>query len=207
MKMEKKTKKNIFDFRLLSRIYSFAKPYKGRFYLSVLLAIVLALVAPLRPILINKTLQAVNGSSSETSSIVIHLLLTITLIQLGILLLETALRFSFSYLTSWLGHRVVKDMRTKVFEKILSLNLKQFDKTPIGTLTTRTINDIEAINDIFSEGLIPILADMLSIVAILSAMIYTNWELTLVCIIPFPFLMIATYFFKESVNKSFIVLF
>jgi ATP-binding cassette subfamily B protein len=202
--MEKNPKKNIFNFRLLSRIYSFAKPYKGRFYLSVLLAIVLAVVAPLRPILINKTLQAVNGSSSETSSIVIHLLLTITLIQLGILLLETTLRFSFSYLTSWLGHRVVKDMRTKVFEKILSLNLKQFDKTPIGTLTTRTINDIEAINDIFSEGLIPILADMLSIVAILSAMIYTNWELTLVCIIPFPFLMIATYFFKESVNKSFI---
>ena len=152
--MEKKPKKNIFNFRLLSRIYSFAKPYKGRFYLSVLLAIVLAVVAPLRPILINKTLQAVNGSSSETSSIVTHLLLTITLIQHGILLLETTLRFSFSYLTSWLGHRVVKDMRTKVFEKILSLNLNQFDKTPIGTLTTRTINDIEAINDIFSEGLV-----------------------------------------------------
>jgi ATP-binding cassette subfamily B protein len=120
------------------------------------------------------------------------------------LLFETGLRFSFSYLTSWLGHRVVKDMRTRVFEKIISLNLRQFDKTPIGTLTTRTINDIEAINDIFSEGLIPILADMLSIVAILSAMIYTDWRLTLVCIIPFPFLLIATYFFKESVNKSFI---
>ena len=110
---------------------------------------------------------------------------------------------SFSYLTSWLGHRVVKDMRTKVFEKILALNLRQFDKTPIGMLTTRTINDIEAINDIFSEGLIPILADMLSIIAILSAMIYTNWQLTLVCIIPFPFLMVAAYFFKESVNSSF----
>jgi ATP-binding cassette subfamily B multidrug efflux pump len=202
--MEKKSKKNIFDIKLLLRIYSFAKPYQGRFFLSVLLAIILALVAPLRPILINKSLQAVNGSSSETASIVTGLLLTITIIQVGILLLETTLRFSFSYLTSWLGHRVVKDMRTTVFEKILSFNLKQFDKTPIGTLTTRTINDIEAINDIFSEGLIPILADMLSIIAILTAMIYTNWELTLVCIIPFPFLMIATYFFKESVNKSFI---
>jgi ATP-binding cassette subfamily B protein len=202
--MEKKSKKNIFDIKLLLRIYSFAKPYQARFFLSVLLAIVLALVAPLRPILINKSLQAVNGSSSETASIVTNLLLSITIIQVGILLLETALRFSFSYLTSWLGHRVVKDMRTTVFEKILSFNLKQFDKTPIGTLTTRTINDIEAINDIFSEGLIPILADMLSILAILSAMIYTDWKLTLICIIPFPFLMVATYFFKESVNKSFI---
>ena len=202
--MEKKPPKNIFDIKLLLRIYSFAKPYQARFFLSVLLAIVLALVAPLRPILINKSLQAVNGSSSETASIVTNLLLSITIIQVGILVLETALRFSFSYLTSWLGHRVVKDMRTTVFEKILSFNLKQFDKTPIGTLTTRTINDIEAINDIFSEGLIPILADMLSILAILSAMIYTDWRLTLICIIPFPFLMVATYFFKESVNKSFI---
>jgi ATP-binding cassette subfamily B protein len=202
--MEKKSKKNIFDIKLLLRIYSFAKPYQTRFFLSVLLAIVLALLAPLRPILINKTLQAVNGSSSETATIVTNLLLSITVIQVGMLLLETALRFSFSYLTSWLGHRVVKDMRTTVFEKILSFNLKQFDKTPIGTLTTRTINDIEAINDIFSEGLIPILADMLSILAILSAMIYTDWKLTLICIIPFPFLMVATYFFKESVNKSFI---
>ena len=202
--MEKKPPKNIFDIKLLLRIYSFAKPYQARFFLSVLLAIVLALVAPLRPILINKSLQAVNGSSSETASIVTNLLLSITIIQVGILVLETTLRFSFSYLTSWLGHRVVKDMRTTVFEKILSFNLKQFDKTPIGTLTTRTINDIEAINDIFSEGLIPILADMLSILAILSAMIYTDWRLTLICIIPFPFLMVATYFFKESVNKSFI---
>jgi ATP-binding cassette subfamily B protein len=84
------------------------------------------------------------------------------------------------------------------------LNLSQFDKTPIGTLTTRTINDIESINDIFSEGLIPLVADFLSIIAILIAMFWTNWQLTLVCLIPFPILMVATYFFKESVNKSFI---
>ncbi|MEY3376345.1 MAG: hypothetical protein RL463_653, partial [Bacteroidota bacterium] len=114
------------------------------------------------------------------------------------------LRFLFTYLTSWLGHKVVKDIRVQVYDKILSLNLKQFDKTPIGTLTTRTINDIEAVNDIFAEGLVPILADFLSIIAILIAMFYTDWQLALVCIIPFPFLIVATYFFKESVNKSFI---
>jgi len=191
--MENSSKKNIFDFKLLSRIYSFAKPYSIRFYLSVILAIILAIIAPMRPILINKTLQAVNGSASDDASIVMHFITMITVIQLGILLLETSLRFLFSYLTSWLGHRVVKDMRTRVFEKVF----------PIGTLTTRTINDIEAINEIFSEGLIPIVADMLSILAILAAMFYTNWELTLICIIPFPFLLVATYFFKESVNRSF----
>jgi len=203
-KQQEEKKKKIFDFRLLLRIYKFAKPYAGKFYLSVALAILLAVLSPVRPMLINKTLQAVNTSNSGANEVMLNFLISITIIQFVVLVIESSLRFLFSYTTSWLGHRVVKDMRLKVYEKILSLNLKQFDKTPIGTLTTRTINDIEAINDIFSEGLVPILADMLSILAILAAMFYTNWQLTLICIIPFPFLMVATYFFKENVNRSFI---
>jgi len=197
-------KKKVFDLTLLRRIYSFAKPYAGKFYLSVLLAIMLALLAPLRPLLINKTLHRVSTDPGSNGELIMHFLLSITLIQILVLLVESILRFIFTYITSWLGHRVVKDIRLTVYEKILSLNLRQFDKTPIGTLTTRTINDIEAINDIFSEGFIPIVADMLSIVAILTAMFYTNWQLTIVCIIPFPLLLVATYFFKESVNKSFV---
>jgi ATP-binding cassette subfamily B protein len=90
------------------------------------------------------------------------------------------------------------------YDKILHLNLSQFDKTPIGTLTTRTINDIESVNDIFSDGLIPIIADLLSIASVLTYMFLVDWKLTLVCLAPFPFMIIATYFFKESVNKSFI---
>lgn len=202
---EKKQKqKKIFDLQLLLKIFAFAKPYAGRFYLSTLLAIVLAVLAPIRPMLINQTLKKTNEVSSTSIELVFEFLLVITLIQIGLLLVESVLRFLFTYLTSWLGHKVVKDIRVKVYDKILSLNLKQFDKTPIGTLTTRTINDIEAVNDIFAEGLVPILADFLSIIAILIAMFYTDWQLALVCIIPFPFLIIATYFFKESVNKSFI---
>ena len=205
--MEQKTnttpKKKIFDLQLLLRIFSFAKPYSGRFYLSATLAVLLALVAPIRPILINETLKKTSDPHSGQLELVMQFLLIITIIQVLVLFIETGLRFLFTYLTSWLGHKVVKDIRVRIYEKILSLNLRQFDKTPIGTLTTRTINDIEAVNDIFSEGLVPILADFLSIIAILSAMFYTDWQLTLVCIIPFPFLILATYFFKESVNRSF----
>jgi ATP-binding cassette subfamily B protein len=85
----------------------------------------------------------------------------------------------------------------------MSLNLSQFDKTPIGTLTTRTINDIESINDIFSDGLVPIIADLLSIVCVLSVMCWMDWRLTLVALIPFPIIILATYYFKESINRSF----
>jgi ATP-binding cassette subfamily B protein len=191
-------KKNIFNFSQLRRVFGFALPYKKKLINSIVLAIVLALMSPIRPLLIQYTINKIipNG--------IVYFLVVITLVQVGILIIETVFRFYFTFLTSWLGQTVVKDMRTKVYEKVLHLNLRQFDQTPIGTLTTRTINDIESINDIFSEGLIPIIADFLSIVAVLAAMLYINWQLTLICLIPFPFLMIATYFFKESVNASFI---
>src|SRR5690606_10028261 len=126
-----------------------------------------------------------------------------TIIQIVLLLAETATRFYFTFWSASLGQNVVKDLRVKTYKKILSLELRQYDKTPIGTLTTRTINDIESVNDIFSDGLIPILADLLAIFSILGYMFYTDWLLTLVCLLPFPFLILATYYFKESVNRSF----
>jgi ATP-binding cassette, subfamily B, multidrug efflux pump len=196
--------KKIFDFSLLRRIFGYARPYKRRFFLSVILSVVLAVLAPVRPLLINYTIHDIMQRGASEKDLIMTLLINITLIQVLILFVETALRFYFSFITSWLGQTVVRDMRVEVYQKILSYNLSQFDKTPIGTLTTRTINDIEAINDVFSEGLIPIIADLLSIIAILTAMFWTNWQLTLICLIPFPLMIIATYYFKESVNRSFI---
>jgi len=196
--------KKIFDFSLLRRVFGYARPYKRRFFLSVILSVVLAVLAPVRPLLINYTIHDVMQRGADEKALIMTLLINITLIQVLILLVETGLRFYFSFITAWLGQTVVRDLRVRVYRKVLSLNLSQFDKTPIGTLTTRTINDIEAINDVFSEGLIPIIADLLSIIAILTAMFWTNWQLTLICLIPFPLMIIATYFFKESVNKSFI---
>ena len=113
------------------------------------------------------------------------------------------MRFIFSFTTALLGQSVVKDLRVATYKKIMGLNLSQFDKTPIGTLTTRTINDIESINDIFSDGLVPIIADLLSIVCVLSVMLWMDWQITLIALIPFPLMIIATYYFKTSINKSF----
>ncbi len=175
----------------------FARPYKRRFYWSIALAIILALFTPVRPRLIEFT---VNEYIAESN---FNWVIYITIIQIAFLLVETALRFYFSYITSWLGQSVVKDLRVKTYKKILHLNLRQFDRTPIGTLTTRTVDDIERINDIFAEGLIPIIADILSIICIVAVMFWTDWKLSLICLIPFPLLIIATYYFKESVNRSF----
>jgi len=153
--------------------------------------------------LIDYTLRVILGGDLE-KGFAVRLLVNITLIQVLLLVMESALRFLFTYLTTWLGQTVVRDLRRNVFDRILSLNLRQFDRTPIGTLTTRTVNDIESVNDVFSDGLVPILADLLSIIAILAAMLYTNWSLTLICLIPFPLMILGTWLFKESVKKSFV---
>jgi len=209
-------KKKILDFSLLRRVFQFVKPYRFQFISSFILAIVLALITPVRPHFIQLTIDKATGKHIQTPLILKWLfqntdlndatkfIVAITVFQVVFIFVETALRFLFSFLTAWLGQTVVKDMRVSVFKRILSLNLKQFDTTPIGTLTTRTINDIENVNDIFTDGLIPIISDLLSIVIVLITMFITDWRLTLIALIPFPFLIIATYYFKESVNKSFI---
>ena len=198
--------KKVFNFSLLQRVFKFASPYKNKFYWSIFLAIFLAVISPVRPWLIQITIN--KGLQPDTHFWFLQgagpVIIGITIIQLVLLLIETVSRFVFTFFTASLGQSVVKDMRVTTYKKVISLNLSQFDKTPIGTLTTRTINDIESINDIFSDGLIPIIADLLSIIAVLCYMFYINWQLTLVCLAPFPVLIIATYYFKETVNKSFI---
>lgn len=195
--MKKKTVKKLVDFTLLRRIFRYAAPYKKQFYLSVALAVLLAVVAPARPYLIQVTVDKYIAND------LIRMVVYITLLQILLLLVESGMRFSFSYLTSWLGQAVIKDLRMDVYTKVIRQNLRFFDRTPIGTLTTRTINDIEAINQVFSDGLISIIADLLMIASTLCVMLYTDWKLTLISLSVFPILIVATYIFKESVNKSF----
>ncbi len=189
--------KKIFDLGLLRRLFSYTAPYKGSFYLSISLSVILAVVAPLRPWLIQLSVD------KYISNKLLEGLIWISVIQLGILLVENLLRFWFMYLIGWLGQTVVNDMRKKVFRKVLFQDIAYYDRTPIGTLTTRTINDLEAVNEVFGQGVISIIADVLTIIAIIVVMLVTDWKLALVCLTTFPAIILATYIFKESVNKSF----
>lgn len=192
-----------FNIAVLRRVFGYASPYKRRFYWSIVLAILLAFITPVRPLLIQLTVDRDIAHASSDIKAAERMIILMTLIQIGLILVETAMRFAFTFITAWLGQSVVKDMRIAVYKKIIGLNLSQFDKTPIGTLTTRTINDIESINEIFAEGLVPIIADLLSIVCVLVYMFSVDPWLTLIALIPFPIIIIATYYFKESINKSF----
>lgn len=214
--MSVESKKKEFDFGLLRKVFKYVNPYRKYFYLSVLLALLIAITAPIRPYLIQITVDVATGNFVSNSNwlkllfkkyqitTIEKFIIAVTFFQVVFIFFETIIRFCFTYITAWLGQKVVNDLRNNVFKKILLLPLKKFDTTPIGTLTTRTINDIESINEIFSDGLIPIIADLLTILFTLATMFWIDWKLTLIALIPFPVLIIATNYFKKSVNTSFI---
>jgi ATP-binding cassette subfamily B protein len=185
------------DLKILGRVIAQAKPYRGIFALATVLAICVAPVAILRPYLVQTMVD------DYVFKYDIEGLGKIGLMFIGVLFLEAALRYSFLYSSNWLGGAVVRDMRVKVFKHITSLRLTYFDRTPIGQSTTRTINDIESINQVFSQGVINILADMLMVIVVLGVMFSVSWKLTLVCLTTMPFLIVATYIFKEAVKNSF----
>ncbi len=194
---QEQPKKKLIDLKLLRRLFAFTVPYRKTLIFSMSLSIILAIVSPLRPYLIQQSVDVfVKGRLLEG-------LIKISLAQLGILLAESFLRFWFMYRINWLGQTVVNDIRTAVFKKILYQNIAYYDQMAIGTLTTRTVNDLESVNDVFSEGIISIVADVMTIISIIIVMLFTDWRLTLVCLSVFPVLIVATYIFKESVNKSF----
>ena len=189
--------KKKFDFPLFRRVMRTVIPYKRVFYLTLFLTAILAPMAVLRP----KLLQVMVDDYIAVGNI--HGMTVLACAIFALLVLDVVLRYFFLYHADWLGQATIRDLRVRIFNHVNRLNISYFDKTPIGTSTTRTINDIESINTIFSEGSITIVADLLTIVAVLAVMFFTSWKMTLVVLSVFPLLIYGSYKFKESVRKSY----
>ena len=187
----------IIDFQIIQRLYGFIKPYRFRFWFLVFLILCMAGISPVVPLLIRYTLDHYLGLTFASD------LFRMLGWMLGALLLQTLLQFSTSYLAGYLGQTVIRDIRIQLYEKIVHLRLAFFDATPIGRLVTRTVSDIETLNDVFSEGLASIAGDLLQLFLILGVMFYADWRLTLIIIATVPFMIFSTYVFKEYIKKSF----
>lgn len=197
MDKEQTTSGNIIDFSVLRRLMRFVKPYKGRFYLVVLLTFTIGVLTPLRPILIQYTIDhhVANGDYQGMAYVM--------LLLLGMLISQAFVEYMHTYISGWLGQQVIRDIRTKLYEHLINLRLKFFDKTPIGRLVTRTISDVESLADVFSEGLASMISDLLQIIFIVSVMFYIDWRLTLICLATLPLMLISTYIFKEKIKVAF----
>ena len=195
--MKKSKTGEVLNIPLLKRVIVFAKPYKTQFIIAAISAIILSFLAPARPMLINYAID--NYILIEDASN----LLRITIILISLLFLEGFIQFFYMYLSNWIGQHVILDLRKKIFKHILSLKMKYFDNTPIGTLVTRSVSDIETIADIFSQGLLVIIAELLKLVIVIIVMFYTDWRLTIIALSTIPVLLIATNWFKKNIKTSF----
>ncbi len=194
-----------FDWSLLRRILGYTRPYSGLFLLGISMTITLSFLAVVRPLLIRYTMNnyvhATNISSESLFSH--HQLLIFCLIMLSLLILESVLQFSNGYSTSLLGQRIVRDLRLQTHKKIIHFKSRYFDQSPIGMLVTRVVSDIEAINDVFSQGFVVIAGDFLTIIVYLFAMLWVDWRITIIVLTTVPIMFFATWWFKNAVKASF----
>ena len=180
-----KSNSKTWDSKLFRRILGVSKPHITLLIYGIILTIILAFLSPLRPYIIGKLVGEYVRLSDEKS------LLYGALLVVGILIIESIMLIAVSYISSDLGQRVVKDLRDQLFKHITKLKLKYFDQNPIGMLVTRSVSDMETIADIFSQGILVILGDLLKLGGVLCFMFYINWKLTLIVLIPIPILIFS----------------
>lgn len=197
MEKEKVSSGNIIDFKVLKRIMQFVKPYKGRFYFVIVLTFLLGMLTPIRPMLIQYTLDTHVQYGNYWAMV------NIMLIILGLLVVQSAVQYAHTYISGRIAQFIIRDIRIQLYEHLIKLRLRFFDKTPIGRLVTRTISDVETLSDVFSEGLAAMASDLLQIIFILAFMFWIDWKLTLVSLSTIPLMLLATYVFKEKIKVAF----
>lgn len=197
MEKESVSSGNIIDLKVLRRIMKFVTPYKGRFYLVVVLTFVLGILTPLRPALIQYTLDNHVQQSNYQGMV------NVVLILVALIFVQAIVQYVHTYVSGRIAQFVLRDIRVKLYEHIVHLRLQFFDKTPIGRLVTRTISDVETLADVFSEGLAAMASDFLQIVFILAFMFAIDWRLALVSLSTIPLMLLATYIFKEKIKVAF----
>jgi len=188
---------NLFDLKILNRLFIFCKPYMGVFYVLIFLTLSLSILQPIRPYITQIIIDDyVSLNDLDGLKNMIFLLF-------GLLIINAIVMYFHTYLSGWLGQNIIKDIRIKLFSHLQNFKLQFFDKTPIGRIVTRNVSDIETIADIFGQGIAAIIGDILLLFGIVVLMFYINWKLTLISLATLPFLFLTTYIFKEKVKLSF----
>ena len=195
--MDKETGK-AFDFRLFKRVVAHTRPYRLTFFGVALAAILLSTFAVLTPLIVGEIIDgAVKQSDSEY-------LWFLTLAMAGVLFGQVISQLSFNYYANWLGESVIKDIRIRLFDKMMGFKMKYFDNSSIGVLVTRAVADMQRIGEIFSQGFFVIVADLLKMLVVAVVMLVINWKLALIVFVVLPVILYATRIFQQAMKKAFI---
>lgn len=186
-----------YDSKLMKRLLGYVKPYKNYVILAILFNIIVAGLGPLRPYLTKIAVDDAIGNKDYNT------LLEISLILLSTLLFQAVIQYALTYFTQLMGQKIIYDLRTKIFSHIQKLSLKYFDKTPIGTTVTRVTNDVEALNELFSSGIVMVFSDIFIILWIFGFMFFMNWKLALITLSVLPILFYATFLFRRKVRTAY----
>lgn len=195
--MDKKASLNL---NVLKQLFKAMRPYGLLFLAAFFITLFYAVASSVRPLLIGELVKGFVGDGYDATQ-----LLYWTIFLIILLFAEAILQFGSSYLSSILGQRIIRDLRQRLFAHIMSFRRKFFDKTPLGSLVTRVVSDIEAMAEVFSQGVLSIISDVLMLFGVLGLMLFFNWKLTLVMLIPFPLLFIATRIFARAMKQSFVL--
>ncbi|HYF03325.1 MAG TPA: ABC transporter ATP-binding protein, partial [Patescibacteria group bacterium] len=185
------------DISLLKRLLVFLKPYQTPVLFAVGLTLVSSALGPARPYLTKIAVDTFIVTKDESG------LLFYILLILGLLILQGGVQYGLTYLMQWAGQKVLYDVRMKLFEHIQKLALRFYDTTPIGRLVTRVTNDVEVLNELFSSGVVMIVADVMLIIWIVIFMFMTSWKLAIATICVLPLLLIATAIFRKKVREAY----
>ena len=211
------SEKSKFDFDLLKRLAHYLKVHPALSWGSLLVVVSIALLGIFQPYLIGQTIDRFVMMNPDAEPSVFQDFISFfqpdqdvgkqifawTILSLVLLFLEGILSFAATYLGELLGQSIIRDMRVRLFKHINSFNLKFFDRTPNGVVVTRMVSDIEAVAEVFSTGFITFIGDLIKLIAIVWMMLYLNWQLALLTLIPIPLLIIATRIFARAMKKSF----
>lgn len=186
-----------FDFKLFKRLLKYAQNYRLVFYFVAFTAVAISGVAILRPYLLQLT---IDGPIKEKEP---NALLIFIILMIGALLLEVLFQLAFIFYANWLGQNVIRDIRNDLFKRMLNFKMKYFDNSAVGRLTTRTVNDIETISSIFSEGLFVIISDLLKMLVVAGFMMFKSWRLSLIVFAIMPLILYATRLFQRAMKVAF----
>ncbi len=186
-----------YDFKALFRLLRFASDYRKQMLIGLGLSVLLAVLDSARPYLTKIAVDDYILQARASGFLLLMLIMT------GLLLVQALFQYAFAYLANWLGQRVIRDLRVKLFAHMLYFRLKYFDDTPVGLLVTRSVNDIETIAVIFSDGVLVVFGDLLRLVVIVGVMLYMNWRLSLVVFAIFPVLYWIMRWFQRAIKRAY----